>query len=97
MPLSGALVLLLAVFTTACNSSPQFNQLAVTRAENDISLQMAKKGFTVEQFGLVKESDRRLSGFIKVKKTTGLVRPEITKHCTADMDKDNGSFIWECK
>jgi len=47
---------------------------------------------------MIKDSDRHLSGFAKVRKP-GLIlgKPDITKNCTATMDADSGKYIWECK
>ena len=47
---------------------------------------------------MIKDSDRRLSGFAKVEKARLILgKLEITKNCTATMDADSGKSIWECK
>jgi len=96
-PLCAFFVLLaFALFTTACSS--KFNEAQILGAENDIRAQYQKQGFTVEQVNLVKESDRRLSGFVKFRKSAGLLsKVQITKNCTATMDADSSRYIWECK
>ena len=63
-----------------------------------ISNDFAKRGFTVDQISMVRESDTRLSGFVKVRKSSGLLsKVELTKNCVATKDADSSRFIWECK
>jgi hypothetical protein len=89
-------VLAFALFTTSCSS--KFSEAQILGAENDIRAQYQKQGFTVEQVNLVKESDRRLSGFVRFRKSSGLLsKVQITKNCTATMDADSSRYIWECK
>jgi virulence-associated protein VapD len=85
-----------ALCTTACSS--RFSEADVTRTEADIKTQFEQKGFVVEQVSMIKDADRHLSGFAKVRKP-GLIlgKLEITKNCTATMDADSGKSIWECK
>jgi hypothetical protein len=94
----GPVVLAIAFIlcTTACSS--RFNEVDVARTEADIRTQFEQKGFVVEQVNMIKDSDRHLSGFAKVRKP-GLIlgKLEITKNCTATMDADSGKSIWECK
>lgn len=93
-----AVVILLAfaLFTTSCSS--RFNEAQTLGAENDIRAQYEKQGFTVEQVNLVKESDRRLTGFVKLRKSAGLLsKVQMTKTCIATMDADSSRYIWECK
>jgi hypothetical protein len=89
-------VLAFAICTTACSS--RFSEADVTRTESDIRTQFEQKGFVVEQVSMIKDSDRHLSGFAKVRKP-GLIlgKLEITKNCTATMDADSGKSIWECR
>ena len=75
----------------------QFTDADVAKTEADIKNQYENKGFTVEQVSMVKESNRRLSGFVKVKKSTGLLKTQFTKNCIATMDADSAKYIWECK
>jgi virulence-associated protein VapD len=90
------LAIAFALCTTACSS--RFSEADVTRTESDIRTQFEQKGFVVEQVSMIKDSDRHLSGFAKVRKA-GLIlgKLEITKNCTATMDPDSGKSIWECK
>lgn len=85
-----------ALFTVSCNS--RFSEAQVLGAENDIRAQYEKQGFTVEQVNLVKESDRRLTGFVKFRKSSGLLsKVQMTRNCVATMDADSSRYIWECK
>jgi len=85
-----------AVCTTSCSS--KFGEADVTRTEADIRTQLEQKGFVVEEVTMIKDSDRHLSGFAKIRKP-GLIlgKLEMTKTCTASMDADSGKSIWECK
>lgn len=89
-------VFTLALCTTACSS--QFSQADVQRTESDIRTQFEQKGFLVEQVSMVKDSNRHMTGFAKIKKPGVILsKLEITKSCTATMDADSGKSIWECK
>ena len=80
------------------SASPSFSEADVAKFQADIKLQYINKGFEVEQVSLVKDSDRRLIGFVKYKSQHGLIRPEITKNCVVVMDAaDPKKSIWECK
>jgi hypothetical protein len=47
---------------------------------------------------MIKDADRHMTGFAKVKKPGLLTgKLEIHKTCTATMDTDSGKSIWECK
>jgi len=82
----------------ACTSSPKFNQDDIAKTEADIRTDFEQRGFTVEQVSLIKESDRRLSGFVKFRKSSGLFsKAQLMKNCTATMDVDSAQHIWECK
>jgi len=94
--------------SVGCNSysSPQaqsqsapkvFSEADVTRAQADIKSHYEDHGFTVEQVNLIKDSDRHLSGYVKIRKASGIIRPQFTKNCVASMDVDSGKSIWECR
>ena len=84
------------ISATACNS--KFSDADVTRTESDIRTQFEQRGFVVEQVNMIRDSDRHMSGFAKVKKPGLLTgRLELTKNCTATMDEDSGKSIWQCK
>jgi hypothetical protein len=92
-----ALVALAFAFcTTAC--SFRYSEVDVTRTESDIRTQFEQKGFVVEQVSMIRDSDRHMSGFAKVRKP-GLIlgKRELTKNCTATMDTDSGKSLWQCK
>lgn len=93
--------LLVFLFTLAAGAY-LVNQSAhakdTTNIELAIRTNFEKQGFTVEQVSLIKESDRRFSGFVKFRKSSGLLnKVQLTKNCTATMDADSSQFIWECK
>jgi hypothetical protein len=62
----GVVALAFAICTTACSS--RFSEADVTKTESDIRTQLEQKGFVVEQVSMIKDSDRHLSGFAKVRK-----------------------------
>ena len=98
-------VLLLAC--VGCNSNTQaaapqtapkvFSEADVTKAQDEITHDYQNKGFEVEQVSLIKDSDRHLSGFVKFRKASGIIRPQLTKTCSATMDQDSGKYIYGCQ
>ena len=110
LPLCAVAVLLLA--SAACNNvssqaaAPQppqppqpkvFSAADVTKAQEEITHNYQNKGWEVEQVNLIKDSDRHLSGFAKIRRASGIIRPQLTKSCTATMDQDSGKYIYGCK
>jgi hypothetical protein len=106
LPLCAVTVLLLA--SAACNNSSQaaapqppqpkvFSEADVTKAQEGITHDYQNKGWEVEQVALIKDSDRHLSGFVKIRKASGIIRPQLTKKCTATMDQDSGKYIYGCQ
>ena len=94
--LCAGLVFLLA--SLACTSSSKFKEDDLAKTESEIKSDFEQRGFTVEQVSMIKESDRRLSGFVKFRKSSGLFsKVELKKDCTATMDVDSGKSIWECR
>jgi hypothetical protein len=90
------IALAFAICTTSCSS--RFSEADVARTEADIRTQFEQKGFVVEQVSMIKDADRHMTGFAKVKKPGLLTgKLEIHKTCTATMDTDSGKSIWECK
>jgi hypothetical protein len=88
----------LAVLACAYWHSSMFNRGDTAKAETAIRTNFEQRGFTVEQVSLIKESDRRLSGFVKFRKSSGLFsKVELKKDCVATMDADSRNYIWECK
>ena len=52
----------------------------------------------MEQVSMVRDSDRQLCGFVRMRKPGLLLgKIELTRSCTATMDMDSGKSIWECK
>lgn len=110
LPLCAVSALLLA--SAACNNvssqaaAPQssqppqpkvFSEADVTKAQDEITHDYQNKGFEVEQVALIKDSDRHLSGYAKIRKASGIIRPQLTKKCTATMDQDSGRYIYGCQ
>lgn len=105
LPLCAAVAFLLA--SVACNSNthaaaPQpaprvFSEADVTKAQEEITHDYQNKGFQVEQISLIKDSDRHLSGFVKFRKASGIIRPLWVKKCAATMDQDSGKYIYGCQ
>jgi hypothetical protein len=89
-------VLVFAICATACNS--RFSEADVTKAEADIRTDFEQKGFVVEQVSMIRDSDRHMSGFAKVRKPGLLLgKLELTKNCTATMDTDSGKYLLQCR
>jgi hypothetical protein len=74
-----------------------FSEADVTKAQEQITNDYEIKGFEVEQVNLIKDSDRHLSGFVKLRKASGISRPQLIKNCAATMDQDSGKAIYECQ
>jgi hypothetical protein len=74
-----------------------FSEADVTRAQTDIKSNYENQGFEVQQVALIKDSDRHLSGYVKFRKASGIIRPQLTKNCVASMDVDSGKSIWQCR
>jgi len=89
-------VLIFVLCMASCSS--KFSEADVTGIEANIKAEFEQKGFVVEQVSMVKDADRHMTGFVKLKKPGLLTgRLEIHKDCTATMDADSGKSIWECK
>ena len=96
LSLCAGVIVLLFAFATSCSS--RFSGDDIVNTEAAIKTDFEKRGFTVEQVSLIKESDRRLSGFIKMRKSAGLLsKIQLTRNCVATMDADSSKYIRECK
>jgi hypothetical protein len=96
LSLRAGVIVLLFAFATSCSS--RFSGDDIVNTEAAIKTDFEKRGFTVEQVSLIKESDRRLSGFVRFRKSEGLLsKVKLTKDCTATMGVDSSQYIWECK
>jgi hypothetical protein len=90
-----------------CNSNTQaatpqpapkvFSEADVAKAQDEITHDYQNKGFEVEQVSLIKDSDRHLSGFVKFRKASGIIRPQLVRKCSATMDQDSGKYIYGCQ
>jgi hypothetical protein len=74
-----------------------FSEADVTKAQDEITHDYQNKGFDVQQVSLIKDSDRHLSGFVKFRKASGIIRPQVVKKCSATMDQDSGKYIYGCQ
>lgn len=103
-------IIILLLVCVGCNSNPQavpqpgpqpplrvFSQADVTKAQEEIAHDYQNRGFEVEQVSLIKDSDRHLSGFVKFRRASGIIRPQFTKACSATMDQDSGKYIYGCQ
>jgi hypothetical protein len=85
--------------------SPHFAKEDITKIEKSIRDELSKRqGLKVIEVKLIKESDRKLSGFVRfemdafkdlAKLTGSSVDAAFTKSCTATMD-ENWEMIWQC-
>jgi hypothetical protein len=83
--------------TQAAAPAPKvFSEADVTRLQTDIKSHFEDRNFEVQQVALIKDSDRHLSGYVKFRRASGFIRPQLTKNCVATMDVDTGKSIWEC-
>jgi hypothetical protein len=90
-----------------CNSNTQaaapapapkvFSEADVTKAQDEITHDYQNRGFEVEQVNLIKDSDRHLSGYIKFRKASGIIRRQWVMKCAATMDQDSGKYIYGCQ
>jgi hypothetical protein len=84
--------------TPAPQPAPKvFSEAEVSRAQEEITHDYQNKGFEVEQVSLIKDSDRHLSGFVKFRKASGIIRPQLVRKCSATMDQDSGKYIYGCQ
>ena len=98
----GFIAALLVVLVTLAAWAYLANQSAragdKTNIESVIRTDFEKRGFTVEQVSLIKESDRRFSGFVRFRKSSGLLsKVQLSKNCIATVDADSSQYIWGCK
>jgi hypothetical protein len=86
-------------------SSPHFVKEDVEKIKSDIRAEFGKRdGIKVVDVQMIKESDRKLSGFVKLeiealaelKNLGGVFDGTILKECSASM-ADNWETIWSCK
>ena len=95
LPFCAGIFLLASV---ACTSSPKFHEADIAKTKTAIKTNFEQKGFTVEEVTLIQESERRSSGFVKFRKSSGLFsKVEQSRNCTATMGEASSQYIWECK
>ena len=98
------LVVLCAIILSGCSHG--FREEDVTAAKTSIRSEFQKQGFSVEEVVLLRESDTKLSGYVKLRKSFyddgGVLRPmpqdiALTRSCTATMAADSSQYFWECR
>jgi hypothetical protein len=55
-----------------------FSEADVAKAQEEITHDYQNKGWEVEQVSLIKDSDRHMSGYAKIRKASGIIRPQLT-------------------
>lgn len=77
------------------HDKPSFSNSDISSIKESIRTEFGKReGLSVLEVSLIKESERRLQGFVKLKTET---LDEVTKDCTAAMSIDDGQTIWGCR
>lgn len=84
-------VLLVTLALAGCN--PGFTDADIEAAKKSIKEEFEKKpGITVSDVTLLKESQRKLTGFVKLR----VMSQDIMKSCSATMDDTGKNYIWRC-
>lgn len=85
--------------------SPHFDQEGIEKIKESIRSEWSKeKNFKVLDVQMIKESDRKLTGFVKLqmngfdelKSLGGIFEGKVLKECTASM-ADNWETLWSCR
>lgn len=72
---------------------PSFSDEDIGNVKTSIRTEFEKTpGVSVKDVQIIKESDQRLTGFVKLE-AEGF---EVTKNCHANMGTDN-QYIWKCE
>lgn len=81
------------------HSSDGFNSEAnVDAAKKTIRTMWEKEGFTVTEIQMVRETSKKLSGYVNLEKKVSLLPMlKVTKHCTATMDTNGEKFLTQCE
>ena len=81
----------LLLAASACNTG--FSDQDIANVKSMVRAEFEKRpGVSVTDVTFIKESDRKLSGFVKLK----IAEVEVTKSCTATMG-ENAQSIWKCE
>ncbi|MDO8980292.1 MAG: hypothetical protein Q7V17_13770 [Afipia sp.] len=76
--------------------NPAFNAAGIKEVEQSIRNEYAKNAdLTLTEINLLKESDRKLVGFVKVR-VKGLSDP-VMKSCSATLADDGSQYLWQCQ
>lgn len=75
---------------------PGFTAAEIDRVKASIKTEFEKRdGVSVEDVTMLKETARKLSGFVKLR-ISPLPNP-ITKACNATMEESGGKYLWRCE
>ena len=86
----------LSVVLLGCSTG--FTEQDISNAKVSIKDDFEAKEFTVTEIKLVKESDRTLTGYVKLRKVVPAIGDmDFTKRCTAIMDQDSPQYTWKCE
>lgn len=85
-------LVVLALALSGCQDG--FSDAQLKAVEKEISETFQKKPqIRTAKASLVKESKRKLSGFVEL---VGIDNSEATVSCTAVMDEGERNYIWQC-
>ena len=88
------LAIMLLFLVCSCQSG--FVQEDIDNLKKDIKTEFEKReGVRVTDVQIIKESPKKLSGFVKLTISVFGQSTEVTKSCTATMGDDN-KYIWKC-
>lgn len=95
----GIATMILVLALIACDSG--FSETDIEQTKQDIRSEFEKRpGLTVVDVQMIKESPRKLVGFVKLK-PNGIPNSlgtlgEVSKDCTATWG-ENSQYIWRCE
>lgn len=90
-----ALVYILVFLFLGCVSG--FTEDDINKCKKSIKSEFEKRrGVTVTEVNLIKESSKKLTGFAKMNVSILGEEIEVMKSCTANMGED-GQYIWKCE
>jgi len=106
-------MLLIVVFLlAACSHGYSFTDQDIQRIQNDmkakyekqikeIPVPMPKGGKVTTDAALIRVNDNELTGYVSMELKTGAKADDPVLrwqyNCKAQMDKQNGSIIWQCQ
>jgi hypothetical protein len=74
--------------------APAFSAADIASLESSIKAEFQKRpGVTVLDVHLIRESERKLTGFVRIR----IAGIEVAKPCTVTAGDDGGSSVWVCQ